>query len=248
MSTELSELQQTILAAASKHPDCRVSIDGSLSGYGILAGTQVLAEDISEFNIYSWREALQDLVDAGLLRLGRPSKTSETFYLTPPGKEAGFVTRPHKTAGETRSKSIPGASLPFNVFLGHNSKDKPAVKELKKRLVSQDLIVWYDEDELRPGIPWQPLLEEGIKSSASVAVLVGKDGIGPWENEEMQAALQLAVRDKRPLIPVLLPGAPTQPELPMFLLNRTWVDLRGGYSADGLAKLVWGITGNKSDN
>jgi hypothetical protein len=72
------------------------------------------------------------------------------------------------------------------------------------------------------------LLEAGIRSSESVAVLIGSDGRGPWEDEEMQAALNLAVRDKRPLIPVLLPGCLTKPELPLFLANRTWVDLRGG--------------------
>src|SRR5437016_3247982 len=63
----------------------------------------------------------------------------------------------------------------------------------------------------------------------------------------MQGALVLAVKTKRPCIPVLLPGAPTQPELPMFLANRTWVDLRAGFSEEGLAKLIWGITGKKPE-
>jgi hypothetical protein len=43
----------------------------------------------------------------------------------------------------------------------------------------------------------------------------------------MQAALRLAVSDERPVIPVLLPRAQTEPNLPMFLNNRTWVDRRG---------------------
>jgi len=76
-------------------------------------------------------------------------------------------------------------------------------------------------------------------------VLIGSDGRGPWEDEEMQAALMLAVRDKRPVIPVLLPGCPTKPELPLFLRNRTWVDLREGYTPAGIARLVWGITGER---
>jgi hypothetical protein len=131
----------------------------------------------------------------------------------------------------------------FDVFLSHNSKDKPAVRELKRLLAARELAVWLDEDELRPGMPWQELLESGINSSSSVAVLVGRDGLGPWEDEEMRAALQLAVKAKRPVIPVLLPGTPEKPELPLFLTNRTWVDLRAGLSEDGLEKLIWGITG-----
>ena len=48
-----------------------------------------------------------------------------------------------------------------------------------------------------------------------------------------------------PVIPVLLPGAPSEPELPLFLTQFTWVDLRDGLTEDGLGKLQWGITGQK---
>ena len=139
----------------------------------------------------------------------------------------------------------PAPEETFDVFLSHNSRDKLAVRQLMARVAAHDLAVWLDEDQLQPGMPWQPLLELGIKRSRSVAVLVGNDGMGPWENEEMRAALQLAVRDGRPVIPVLLPGSTTPPELPLFLANRTWVDLRGGLTEDGVAKLIWGITGKK---
>ncbi len=137
--------------------------------------------------------------------------------------------------------------MAFDVFLSHNSQDKPAVRDLKQRLEATGLSVWFDEDQLRPGIPWQQLLEDGIRQSGSIAVLIGKDGLGPWEDEEMQAALRLAVSDKRPVIPVLLPDAAEAPELPMFLGNRTWVDLRSGLTQDALDRLTWGITGRKPD-
>jgi len=55
--------------------------------------------------------------------------------------------------------------------------------------------------------------------------------------------LRLAVKDQRPVIPVLLPGAPVPVDLPMFLRSRTWVDLRGGLNNCGIRHLVWGITG-----
>ncbi len=103
----------------------------------------------------------------------------------------------------------------FDVFLSHNGKDKPAVRELKGLLAGQGVSAWVDEEQLRPGLPWQKLLEQAIRTSASVAVLVGQDGIGPWEDEEMRAALTLAVNDQRPVIPVLLPGAAAEPELPL---------------------------------
>jgi hypothetical protein len=154
---------------------------------------------------------------------------------------------PEQQRGRTATPINADARIEFDVFLSHNSHDKPLVRELRNGLSARNLKVWLDEDELRPGFPWQQRLESGIKSSASVAVLVGKDGLGPWEDEEMQGALRLAVREKRPVIPVLLPGASGQPSLPMFLANRTWVDLRNGFTHEGIASLVWGITGVRSD-
>ena len=38
---------------------------------------------------------------------------------------------------------------------------------------------WLDEWKLRPGLPWQPLLEEQIGKIKSAAVFVGKNGRGP---------------------------------------------------------------------
>lgn len=135
----------------------------------------------------------------------------------------------------------------FDVFLSHNSRDKPAVRELANALRERGVIVWLDEDELRPGLNWQSLIEAGIKQSASVAVLIGNDGLGPWEDEEMQGALIHAVKDGSPVIPVVLPDAPSQPTLPMFLGTRTWVDLRPAMNDDNLGRLIWGITGKKSN-
>ncbi len=138
-------------------------------------------------------------------------------------------------------KSEPG----FDVFLSHNTKNKPQVRQLKQVLAQRGLVVWLDEDELVPGVPWQQSLEEGIRNSKSVAVLVGDDGLGPWENEEMQAALILAVSNKQRVIPVLLPGANLKPQLPMFLGNRTWVKFDGHFNHSSVEKLVWGITDAK---
>ena len=81
--------------------------------------------------------------------------------------------------------------------------------------------------------------------SKTAAVLVGKDGLGPWENPEMRACLSECVNRGMPVIPVLLRGAAKEPKLPLFLKAFTWVDLRGGLRKAGLDRLEWGITGTK---
>ena len=135
----------------------------------------------------------------------------------------------------------------FDVFLSHNSQDKPAVRELAAALRARGLRVWMDETELVPGRPWQPALEATIKTTRSAAVLIGKNGLGSWEKPEMWACLGESVKRKLPVIPVLLPTAPRNLELPMFLQNYTWVDLRGGLTEAGVDKVAWGITGVKPD-
>ena len=136
----------------------------------------------------------------------------------------------------------PGA---FDVFLSHNSQDKPIVRELGEALKDRGLEVWLDEWELVPGHPWQTALEAIIHETRSAAVLVGASGFGPWHEAEMRALLSKLVTKGLPVIPVLLPGAEKEIELPLFLPSVTWVDLRDGLTDDGLDRLEWGITGKK---
>lgn len=138
----------------------------------------------------------------------------------------------------------------FDVFLSHNGEDKPAVKTLGNALKKRGLSVWLDEWELRPGLTWQDALEDIVTSCKSATVCFGGSGVGPWEEPEMQALLRRFVNEKKmgnvvPIIPVLLPGAPEDVKLPVFLEAFTWVDLRNGLTADGLERLRWGITGEK---
>ena len=133
----------------------------------------------------------------------------------------------------------------FDVFLSHNSADKPTVIALAEALRERKLHVWLDAWELVPGQPWQVALEQVIETVPSAAVIVGSDGIGPWEEPEMRACIDQCVQRKLAVIPVLLPGAPDKPKLPLFLRSYTWVDLRGGLNTEALDRLEWGITGIK---
>ena len=138
----------------------------------------------------------------------------------------------------------------FDVFLCHNSKDKSALRQLGEALKERGLSVWLDEWELIPGRPWQDALEDIITTCRCAAVCVGKNGLGPWEQPEMLALLRRFVNEKKrgknvPIIPVLLPGVPADVALPIFLEAYMWVDLRSGFSEEGLNQIQWGITGVK---
>jgi TIR domain len=132
----------------------------------------------------------------------------------------------------------------FDVFLCHNSEDKPAVREISKKLADQNIKAWLDEKEIRPGTSWQTALGQQIKSIRSAAVFVGESGLGPWQDQEIQALLSQFVKRGCPVIPVVLPSAKSTPELPWTLGNLHWVDFRVA-DLDPLDQLVWGITGQK---
>jgi hypothetical protein len=133
----------------------------------------------------------------------------------------------------------------FDVFISYNFQDRAQARDLKVKLEKRQLSVWLAEDELQPGRPWQPLIEMGLERSGSVIVALGPAGIGDWQSQESQLALNQASHAQRPIIPVFLPGFTNQDALKGFLSNNTWVDLRNGYPAEQIDRLVWGITGEK---
>lgn len=132
----------------------------------------------------------------------------------------------------------------FDVFLCHNSQDKHTIENIARQLQQKDIRPWLDKWELRPGFPWQKILEGQINQIKSAAVFIGPNGIGPWQDQEIDAFLREFVRRECPVIPVMLPECPNPPELPVFLSGMTWVDL-SEIENDPLVKLIWGITGQK---
>jgi hypothetical protein len=93
-----------------------------------------------------------------------------------------------------------------DVFLSHNSQDKPFVEALAKRLEDKaGLSVWLDKWQLIPGEPWQEALEAALDQCQTYVVCLGGSGLGPWHNEEIRLALRQRVSNKkRRVIPVLL--------------------------------------------
>ncbi|MHC5595513.1 MAG: GUN4 domain-containing protein [Nostoc sp.] len=106
------------------------------------------------------------------------------------------------------------------------------------------MVPWLDIWHLRPGFSWQRALEDQIDQIGAVAVFVGGSGFGPWQSQEIDAFLRAFVNRQCPVIPVLLPDAPKEPKLPVFLQGLMWVDFRLQYP-EPMGQLLWGITGEK---
>jgi hypothetical protein len=129
-----------------------------------------------------------------------------------------------------------------DVFISYSRADQAVAAEIVQLLHARGLRPWFDKEQLIPGGLWQEVLEDTLGTVRCTAVLIGSGGVGPWQRPEMRVAIDESVRRGLPVIPVLLPGSPKQPALPLFLRGFTWVDLRGGLTKDGLDLLQSGIT------
>ena len=142
-------------------------------------------------------------------------------------------------------------SLRFDAFLSYNSQDRPAVEEVARRLRAEGLTPYLEVDELAPGREFQIRLAEALRDSKTCVVFLGPSGLGPWQNEELQVAIDRRVRNQDfHVIPVLLPGSerPRRGDVAHleFLINASWVEfLKTLDNAREFRRLVWGITGKK---
>ena len=120
----------------------------------------------------------------------------------------------------------------FDVFLSHNSKDKPAVEQIARVLQEQGIVPWLDIWCLTPGGDWQMELAEGVRACRTCAVFMGPNSVGAWSGMEVRLALDRAAKEPSfRCFLVLLPGVPKPFDttgLPPFLTTYTWVDLSGG--------------------
>lgn len=137
----------------------------------------------------------------------------------------------------------------YDVFLSHNSEDKPAVEELARKLKTSGLEPWLDKWNLVPGDPWQEAIERALRECRSCAVFFGPGGVSPWHHEELRSAIARRVESPDQsfrVVPVLLPGAgPVDRQaLPTFLARATWVEFRSSLDEpDALHRLECGIRG-----
>ncbi|MDT5060270.1 MAG: hypothetical protein QOH63_729 [Acidobacteriota bacterium] len=133
----------------------------------------------------------------------------------------------------------------FDVFLSHNSKDKAAVEKIAKQLKAVGLRPWLDKWNLAGGDTIEDALEQAIKTIHCAALCFGSADVSDWHIMEIRAYVAAWAKKKARMIPVILPGVEKTPDLPLFVQQTLWVDMRDWetYESDGFYRLVCGILG-----
>lgn len=135
----------------------------------------------------------------------------------------------------------------FDVFFSYHWRDHASVEAVARALTERGVRVFLDRWHMVPGQPWPQALERTLASCKSVAVFLGVEGLGPWQQRESDLALDRQGREPGfPVIPVLLTRA--DPALGFLKLN-TWVDLSASIAdAAAIEALCAAIRGQLPDS
>ncbi|MDZ7963136.1 MAG: GUN4 domain-containing protein [Aulosira sp. DedQUE10] len=136
----------------------------------------------------------------------------------------------------------------FDVFLAHNSLDKPQVRIVANELRRRGLNPWLDEEQIPPGSSFQQEIQQAIPLVNTAAIFIGIQGLGPWQILELESLVQECVENKIRIIPVLLPGVSAIPQNLRFLRRYRFVSFSEQVDdVEAYYLLEWGITGRKPD-
>ncbi|HUF62721.1 MAG TPA: toll/interleukin-1 receptor domain-containing protein [Verrucomicrobiales bacterium] len=136
-------------------------------------------------------------------------------------------------------------------FLSYNSRFLEQARRLCDRIEADAPVrVWLDDREILPGDPFLDRMEQGLRASDTILVLIGKEQ-GRYQRKEVEMMIvneATGNRSKR-IVPLLLPEA-TQEDVPYWLRARSQVrldlDAAGGWAwLKKLAQLAVTLSGDE---
>jgi small GTP-binding protein len=143
--------------------------------------------------------------------------------------------------GITRVSAV-SISGNYDVFLAHNTLDKPAVREVSEHLKRRRINPWIDIERILPGEWILEAIQEAIQNVEIAVIFFGPTGTGRWQKMELYAFMKACVEADKCVIPVLLPGVVNIPRNLPLLEGIRWVRFKQNVNEpEPLDELVAGI-------
>lgn len=123
----------------------------------------------------------------------------------------------------------------FKVFIAHASEDKEKARSIAQDLSKKGYSVWFDEWEIKVGESIVDKINQGIKKTAFMIVLLSKVSINkPWVNVEMNAGFVKELQMKKVYI---LPALIEWCEIPPLFSDKKYANFTESYS-NGLSEII----------
>ena len=125
---------------------------------------------------------------------------------------------------------------PLKVFLCHASGDKPAVRQLYKRLVVEGIDAWLDQEKLLPGQDWRLEIPKAVREADVVVICLSNRSITKEGYVQKEIKFALDIAEEKPegtifLIPARLEDCP----VPERFNRWQWVDI---FEENGYVRLL----------
>jgi len=115
-----------------------------------------------------------------------------------------------------------------SVFISYASADKSIAKRLTSDLKESKIDVWFDEDQILVGDSITERIQDGLRSSDYIIVLLSENSVkSPWVNREIRAAFQ-KYGEKAQM--TILPARIDETHLPESLADIRYIDFSKDYN------------------
>lgn len=112
--------------------------------------------------------------------------------------------------------------MKHRVFISYSYKDKPFVEWLVAALSQEGISVWYDQQEIQVGDSLQSKIEEGLRASTFIIVVLSKSSLeSKWIRFELNSALLYSAQKSGiKILPVLIEKV----EIPFDIASYRYAD------------------------
>jgi hypothetical protein len=127
---------------------------------------------------------------------------------------------------EEAIKAFIESEYPLRVLLCHAPNDKPTVRKIYKKLISEGFNPWLDEENILPGQDWRRAIESAVQEAEAILIFLStqsltKDGELHQDIRRILKIIEKRSRDSLFLIPIRLENC----VIPDSLEKWKWVNL-----------------------
>lgn len=135
--------------------------------------------------------------------------------------------------------SITANERNLKIFLCHASEDKPIVRDLYARLISDGYKPWFDEEDLIAGQDWEHEIATALRNSDVVLICASQKSVAKrgFVQKELREAIELAQMQPVGAI-FLIPVKLNECNLPDFLSRYQWVEYSSGSGYHNLTRAL----------